>query len=104
MRSLKSLEAREIVYLKAESNYTIFIFENGQKAVSGFTLKHHQNKNELNGFLRVNRAYLLNPSFIAELKTEGGATLVSMSDGTRMRVSRRRKPSFSSISSVLNSV
>lgn len=94
MRSLKSIEAKEIIYLKAESNYTVFNFDNGTKAISGFTLKHHQNKNELNGFLRVNRAYLLNPTYIAELKSEGSSTLVRMTDGMRTRISRRRKPSI----------
>jgi two-component system LytT family response regulator len=92
MQSLKILEANEIVYLKAESNYTIFIFKNGKKAISGFTLKHHQNKVELNGFLRVNRAYLLNPIYIETLKKEGETTMICMSDGTKTRVSRRRKP------------
>lgn len=91
MQNLKSIQANEIIHLKAESNYTIFTLYNGKKAVSGFTLKHHQSKHELNGFLRVNRAYLLNPSFITEFKIEGGTTLVSMSDGTETRVSRRRK-------------
>ncbi len=92
MHNLKKVEPNDILYLKADANYTIFIFKNGKKEISGFTLKHHQNKMELSGFLRVNRAYLLNPIYIEALKKEGETTMICMSDGTKTRVSRRRKP------------
>jgi DNA-binding LytR/AlgR family response regulator len=91
MHNLKIVEPSDIVYLKADANYTIFNFKNGKKEISGFTLKHHQEKHELTGFLRVNRAYLLNPKYISEYKVEGKTTLICMSDGTKTRVSRRRK-------------
>lgn len=83
---------QEVIYLKAESNYTIFYLQNGKKHVSGFTLKHHAQKEELTNFVRVNRAYLLNPNYIVNIGKEGKATAVLMADGTKTLVSRRRTP------------
>ncbi len=86
----KELSFNDVIYLKAESNYTIFYFENGKKYISGYTLKYHQKKIELNGFYRVNRAYLLNPKYIAKISREGNLTSISMINGTKTRISRRR--------------
>jgi two-component system LytT family response regulator len=86
----KELSFNDVIYLKAESNYTIFYFENGKKYISGYTLKYHQSKIELNGFCRVNRAYLLNPKYIAKISREGNLTSISMINGIKTKVSRRR--------------
>jgi two-component system LytT family response regulator len=88
----KRIVINEVVYLKAESNYTVFYFENGRKYVSGYTLKHNAEKLNLIEFHRVNRAYLLNPKFIETIEVDGRITTVLMSNGTKTNVSRRRTP------------
>ncbi|WP_304233751.1 LytTR family DNA-binding domain-containing protein [Jiulongibacter sediminis] len=90
MHKLRKNEPNEIIYLKADSNYTIFQFTNGEKDISGFTLKHHQEKPELKGFLRVNRAYLLNPKYIDRIIKQDSTFDIRLSDGTKTKVSRRR--------------
>lgn len=90
MHHLKILEPEKLMYLKADSNYTYMHFKDGKMAVSGFTLKHHQCKSELAGFIRVNRAYLLNPRFIIKYHKIGAHIEIIMSDGTQTRVSKRR--------------
>ncbi|MGR3808891.1 LytTR family transcriptional regulator DNA-binding domain-containing protein [Jiulongibacter sp. NS-SX5] len=90
MHKLRQVEPSEIMYLKADSNYTIFQFSDGKKDISGFTLKHHQQKEELSGFLRVNRAYLLNPLYIDKLIKKDSKVAIRLSDGTKTKISRRR--------------
>ncbi|WP_341225875.1 LytTR family DNA-binding domain-containing protein [uncultured Arcticibacterium sp.] len=80
----------EVLYLKADTNYTVYNLNNGKKVVSGFTLKIHEERSEYNHFLRINRAYLLNPKFIKEVVSEGANKAVLLVDGTLAKVSRRR--------------
>lgn len=81
----------EVLYLKADTNYTVYSLNNGKKVISGFTLKRHEERDEFNHFLRISRAYLLNPKFIKEVVSEGANKVVLLMDGTMARVSRRRQ-------------
>jgi DNA-binding LytR/AlgR family response regulator len=80
----------DVLYLKADTNYTIYSLKCGGKLVSSFTLKIHQERCEYNHFIRINRSYLLNPKYIKEVIEVGSEKIVKLMDGTLAKVSRRR--------------
>ncbi len=64
MTRLKTPENKEITYLEADVNYTIFHLNDGKKIVTSFTLKKYEGDNRYTGFLRVSKSCLLNPAYI----------------------------------------
>ncbi len=81
----------EIIFLKADSNYTEFHLLNGKKQLSPRTLKHHENSQSMRHFVRVNKSFLLNPSYIDSInRARSAAVMVRLVDGTEVVVSRRR--------------
>ena len=80
----------EIIYLKSNSNYTIYYLQNGETFISSKTLKQTETKLQLMSFLRVNKSYLLNPDFINNISKEGNKITVKLKNGTQVSVSRRK--------------
>jgi two-component system, LytTR family, response regulator len=80
----------EVVYLKSDSNYTIFILTNGTKVTSSKTLKFYEEQmpNEL--FCRIHESYIINISKVKRyIKGDGGQVVLSNHD--ELEVSRKRK-------------
>ncbi len=88
-------EAHEIMYLKADANYTIFHLVNGKKLVMSYTLKTYETTHS--SFLRIHRGTLLNPRFIKGLERDGLYAHIRLKDGSRMAVSRRRMGTINNI-------
>jgi two-component system LytT family response regulator len=80
-----------LVYLKANSNYTEFHYLDGKKHISSYTLKKHQNSQMAKRFLRISNSILLNPSYIESIEKFQITTVVRMINGTEHIASRRRK-------------
>ena len=80
----------EIIYLKSNSNYTIYYLQNGETFISSKTLKQTETNLQLMSFLRVNKSYLLNPDFINNISKEGNKITVKLKNGTQVSVSRRK--------------
>ena len=89
MKRLVYPETNEILFLKGVINYTEFYLTNGKKVISSFTLKRHEE--QIDGFLRVSKSHLLNPEYIKTVKIEGSDKTVILNNGSRIKVSRRRK-------------
>ncbi|MFN3589462.1 MAG: LytTR family transcriptional regulator DNA-binding domain-containing protein [Spirosomataceae bacterium] len=81
--------SEKILYLKGYDNYTEFHLTDMSKEVSSYTLKKHQTAHS--HFLRITRAYLINPSFIRKIYDLGRTKAVELSNGEIIVVSRRRK-------------
>lgn len=81
----------EIIFLKADSNYTEFHLLGGKKALSPRTLKHHENSLSMRHFLRVNNSFLLNPSYIDSISRTRNTAVVRLTDGTEVAISRRKQ-------------
>lgn len=81
----------EIIFLKADANYTEFHLLGGKKRLSPRTLKHHENMPSMRHFLRVSNSFLLNPTYIDGVSKSNNASVVHLADGTEVLVSRRRK-------------
>jgi len=78
----------QILYLKADSNYTEFYFKDGQKKLFSLTLKRYELK--LQGiFIRVHNSYLVNQKFITRYQAK--CSKILLADHTEIPVSRRKK-------------
>lgn len=80
----------DIIYIKSDSNYTIYYLQNGDRFISSKTLKQTKVNLHLTLFLRVNKSYLLNPDFINNISKEGNKVTVTLRNGTQVNVSRRK--------------
>ncbi|MCP9767159.1 LytTR family transcriptional regulator [Lacihabitans sp. LS3-19] len=78
----------KLLYLEASNNYTILHFSNGKKEISGYTLLVFQKL--LQGmplFKRIHRSHIVNMKYVKKVKPK--ESLVSLRDGTHLRISRR---------------
>ena len=84
----KTLPERDnIAYLKGLQNYTELHFANGESMLPSYTLLYHQER--LDGFLRVSKNHLVNPTFVAKINVLGSTQEVQLKSGKRVKVSRR---------------
>lgn len=81
---------QDIIFFSAESNYTNVHLKNGKKILISKTIKVYEDLLENDGFFRVHQSHLVNLSYIVKYKHADGGT-VTMSDGTDIFVSRRKK-------------
>jgi two-component system, LytTR family, response regulator len=80
----------DIVYLKADSNYTKFHFSNGEHIMSAKTLKYYEALLPQQQFARIHESYIININKVERyIKGDGGQVI--MNDKTELEVSRRRK-------------
>ena len=91
-------QKNEIMYLKADINYTIFHLACGQKMVSSFTLKKHQNKVFSEGFIRPHRSYLINPAYISQIQRQENGIFITLITGEQIQASRRNRRLFRTLS------
>jgi len=87
------LEIKDIMYCKADDNYTELFLENNQKKLVSKTLKYFEDILTVNGFARIHKSYLVNVSYIAAYKKGKGGT-VALSNGKELSVSASKKADF----------
>lgn len=87
------VQLSEILWYKAESNYSLFHLINKEKIIISSPLKKYAELLEQHGFFRVHQSYLINLHHVSKyLKVDGG--IVLMADGTEIPIARRRKDLF----------
>ncbi|WP_435353286.1 LytTR family transcriptional regulator DNA-binding domain-containing protein [Emticicia sp. SJ17W-69] len=89
MTCLSEPTHEDIILLRASINYTEFHLINGKKLISSYHLSYHEN--QIKGFLRINKSYLINPSYIEKIKAFGRRKEVQLKNGECISVSRRRR-------------
>ena len=83
----------DIIYLEAESNYTIIYIKPSQKITVSKTLKDFEELLPHNIFIRIHHSYIINKNHVQKyLKGEGGQVI--MSNGKTLDVARRKKEEF----------
>lgn len=83
------VSVKDILFCKADDNYTEIYFENTKKVVSK-TLKHFDDLLKESGFARVHKSYLVNVNEIVKYKKgKGGSVLLS--NGKEIMVSASKK-------------
>lgn len=70
------LEIQEIMYCKADDNYTELYLKNGHKKLVSKTLKYFEDILKENGFARIHKSYLVNVAYIASYRKGKGGTVV----------------------------
>lgn len=80
---------KDVLFCKADDNYTEIYFENTKKLVSK-TLKYFEDTLKENSFARVHKSYLVNVNEITKYKKGKGGSVV-LSNGKEIMVSSSKK-------------
>lgn len=93
MEGFEVVQVKDIIYCKAEDNFSNIFFKDGSKALICRTLKHYQNVLDPFGFCRVHKSYVVNLHEVQKfIKGKGGS--VVMSNGDELDVSVNKKKDF----------
>jgi two-component system, LytTR family, response regulator len=87
---LEFLNTNQIVYAKADGNYTLILLQNKEKILISKTLKEFEGILNDSNFARIHYSYLVNLDHVKKyIKGETGS--VVLNDGTVLQVSRANK-------------
>ena len=78
-----------VILIKADVNYTKFYLDGGKEKTVAHSIKFFENHLENHGFLRVHRAFMINPNYVKTYNSE--QEVLTMSNGQIANISRRRK-------------
>jgi DNA-binding LytR/AlgR family response regulator len=78
-----------IVLIEGNINYTIFHIDGGKEKMVAHPIKFFENHLATHGFLRVHRAFMINPNYVKEYNAQ--EEFITMSNGQTAMISRRRK-------------
>ncbi len=78
----------EIIRLEGESNYTKFFFVNKSTLLTSRTIREYEEILGNHGFIRTHKSHIVNKMFVTNYTADG---ILTMSDGSRVEISRRRK-------------
>jgi two-component system LytT family response regulator len=92
LEGLKIIEFAEIVYLEADSNYTIFHLMNAQKFVSSKTMGEFEPLLTAH-FFRIHKSFVINLNHVAEYSKKNGNNVI-MKEGSILPIARRRFQEF----------
>ncbi len=88
------IENKDIVYFKANENYTEIILSSGKKLISSKTIKRYEEKMNDKIFYRTHKSFIINKhNHMVEVSRNGG-NLVIMSNGHEIPIARRRVTDF----------
>jgi DNA-binding LytR/AlgR family response regulator len=88
----KTICPQEVILLRGDINYTTFHLKNGKTIMIAHTLKYFEDQLNKFGFLRVHRAFLVNPKYI--LKYDSVGHKIEMDCNLVALVSRRKIKEF----------
>ncbi|WP_407430809.1 LytR/AlgR family response regulator transcription factor [Arcticibacter sp.] len=87
------IDLDEIMYVEADSNYSIFHLKQGDKMLISKPLKEFERYLQEGNFMRIHKSVIINFRFVREYSSKNG-TQVTLKDGTILPVSRRRSNEF----------
>ncbi len=88
------IENKDILYFKANENYTELILADGSKILSSKTIKRYEEKVNPHIFYRVHKSFIINKhNHLKELSRQMGNFAV-MSNGENIPIARRRLTDF----------
>jgi two-component system LytT family response regulator len=88
------LHPDDILYIKAESNYTDVYFVQGQKLTLSKTLKDLEGELPVHIFFRVHRGYCVNIRHVIQLNNNADGCSVILTNKAEIPVSRDKKSLF----------
>jgi two-component system LytT family response regulator len=87
------LNINEIIYVLADSNYSIFHLENKENILVSRHLKEYEEILENSGFSRIHKSTIINLKHLSDYTNKNGL-IVKLSDNSEHVVSRRRSSEF----------
>ena len=87
------LKLSEILYIKADDNYSEFFLRNGQTRIVSMTLRKVRKAYPLDRFFRINNSVIINLEHVVSYTKVGGKE-VKLVDGQSFPISRRRFSDF----------
>ena len=84
------LRMQDIIYCKADDNYTELFLSNNKKKLVSKTLKYFEDILKESGFARIHKSFLVNVTYIVSYKKGKGGT-VYLSNGKELSVSASKK-------------
>lgn len=78
-----------VILIKGDINYTKFYLEGGTEKTVAHSIKFFENHLENHGFLRVHRAFMINPNYVKAYNSK--QEVLTMTNGQIANISRRRK-------------
>jgi DNA-binding LytR/AlgR family response regulator len=78
-----------VILIKGDVNYTKFYMEGGIEKLVAHSIKFFESHLETHGFLRVHRAFMINPNYVRNYDAE--QEILIMSNGQIANISRRRR-------------
>ena len=93
MEGLLFFNVNDIVHIEAQSNYTVFYFNNAPRLTVSKTLKEFEEMLPSDIFFRPHHSHIINMHYIKRyIKGDGGQ--IEMQNGNFVDVSRRKKEEF----------
>ncbi len=90
MEGFEVVKMSEILYCKAEDNFTRFYFKDGRKTLICRNLKFYETALDAFGFFRVHRSHIINLEYVKRYNKGKGGTVV-LDDGKEIMVSNNKK-------------
>jgi two-component system LytT family response regulator len=87
------LNVNQIVYVLADSNYSVFYLVNKESIMVSRHLKEYQELLEKSGFSRIHKSTIINLKHLSDYTNKNGL-IVKLSDNSEHVVSRRRSSEF----------
>ncbi|MDB5120397.1 MAG: two-component system response regulator [Sphingobacteriales bacterium] len=87
------LDISSIVYVEADSNYSVFYLESNEKIIVSKPLKEYEEILESVNFIRIHKSTIINLRYLKEYSNKNGF-VVLLQNGVELQVSRRRTPEF----------
>jgi DNA-binding LytR/AlgR family response regulator len=92
----KNVLPQNVIYLKAEANYSEVFFTNGESIIISKTLKQMETRFSQFAFFRAHKSYLINLSHVKDYKTKCESK-IKLSNDVEIELSRRKRNDFLSV-------
>lgn len=86
------ISAKDIVFCKADNNYTEICLNDRRKVLISKTLKYYEGLLSGQNFCRIHQSFLVNMSFVKSIE-KGKASHIVLKDGTTLDVAQARRES-----------
>ena len=83
----------DIIRMEADGCYTTVVSKGGKNTVVSRTLKDFENTLPKERFFRIHKSHLINMRYVKDFSNLSG-NLITMTDGSRVELSRRNAPEF----------
>ncbi len=90
--AIELIKPKQILYVKAEGNYSFFVMKDGNTVLSSKTLGTYSDQLATHNFIRPHQSFLVNPEEVIRIR-KGDSFCLWLSDNSEIPVSRaQRKP------------